>query len=1452
MKISACVITKNEEKNLPRWLASMAAIADELVVVDTGSADRTVELAREAGAHVYSFPWRNDFSAAKNYAIEQATGDWIIFCDADETFRLEDAARVKETIAELDGDASVIAIVTRMVDIDVDAGNQVIGMGILIRIFRNLPDFRYHGAIHELLSYTGPGKKEAKLVEALTIYHTGYSSSIMREKGARNRAILEAEEAAGRRPYLFDVYMADACFGLGDFETAAKHAGKAVRNGEKMPEDETRTAGVWLQSLVNIDAGEETISAAFSQVEELFPGAPVIPYLRAYWARRRGAYGEERDWLRESLAAEEREGARRKAVYASRSIGSHVPEIKARLAALTKDAVTPEEARIEPRKLDAMRQRIYDAMGAQDYGRAEKEILSFLPIAPTEGLGLLVSCYIELGKVERAAEAMEKLRELAPDSVYTRFLAARVALQSLRYVTAYKEARSLLQEELIPVYREKVTNLYAYVSRTLGLGEKAVAGYLASSEAAYELGDRDLAAAEYGNALFARHLLPPESPAEEREAAAVYGAFWQDIIPFLPRYRRPGRKIRVGYLSPDLRRHVVFCFAAQMLLGLDDRFEVYAYQTGSEDAYSAFLASRVACWRNVAGKPDADIARLIYEDGVDILVELAGHTSETRLPVLAYKPAPVQISGIGYFASTGLPAVDYFLGDVIMDRQEEQEAFTEKLLRLPHSHFCYIPYREVPPALEPAVKRKGYITFGSFNNFSKLSDEVLAAWGKILARVPGSRLFLKCAIFEGEEGTSFAREKLQQAGIDLARVDTESISQDYLGRYGEVDIALDTFPYPGGGTTADALYMGIPVVALTGASHGGRFPLSLLTNAGIGELCAPSIEAYIDRAVALANDVDTLTLLHENLRTMMRKTPLLDAAAYGRELSEAYASIWEKYLSEQRPPSYEEMRALKKKYDGFLAAGDNRQALAAADRILAGDPHNDEWRTEFAERYIDGGDAEGAEIVISGLAPSGWRTYLYAQVAMLRGKWQEAQPLLLEALDDGKLAKWQVGAIHSALATCHKRLGDHRGAAEEYLASCKCKSLDTGLAQEYSNYLLSLHYYEQDAEKLLAAAKGYGALFENLPALAPAGGYGHDRLRVGIISPDFRRHVVAAFALAFFEGRGDDSSYAIGYYTGEPDDVTGRFAAAADAFFDLWGKTPLEQAKKIRADEIDILVDLSGHTGDSALPVLAYRPAPVQLSGIGYFDTTGLPAVDYFLVDSTTAPVGEESFFTERLLRLTSHLCYSPLLTRPVNLELPSERNGFVTFGCLGNADKLTEELLALWQEILAALPTSRLYLQAAAYGDEERLAREKARLEAAGIPLSRVAFAGYQADYLAAYDDIDIALDTWPYPGGGTTADALYMGVPVVSRYGAHHHSRFGLSMLSAAGLAEACACQDGEAYARKALALAGNAALRRELRQNLRARLEASPLMDGARYRAELEAFYKKITERAGKKGK
>lgn len=355
------------------------------------------------------------------------------------------------------------------------------------------------------------------------------------------------------------------------------------------------------------------------------------------------------------------------------------------------------------------------------------------------------------------------------------------------------------------------------------------------------------------------------------------------------------RKLRIGYISPDFRLHAAAYFFMPLLRDFDRKsFEVTCYAAGRRDRTTALFRRQKVRWQDISRLSAKEAARLVAKDGIDILVDLAGHTQDSVLPVLAYRPAPVQMTAIGYMATTGLKAVDYFLSDVFCSPWDRgSRGFTEKVLRMPHSHLCYAPVlRDMPkPAADAPCVRNGWITFGSFNNFSKVSDDILALWRGVLERMPKARLVIKNKICSIPAGEKIVRARLHRFGINVSQVELRPYSPDYLEQYRDIDIALDTAPYTGGVTTCEALYMGVPVITNPGTTHGARFSASILKNAGLPQLVATGEMDYVRRAVELANSPDILRLMHRELRARMEASPLMDAKGYMGELEELYREI---------------------------------------------------------------------------------------------------------------------------------------------------------------------------------------------------------------------------------------------------------------------------------------------------------------------------------------------------------------------------------------------------------------------------------------------------------------------------------------------------------------------------------------------------------------------------------
>jgi len=396
---------------------------------------------------------------------------------------------------------------------------------------------------------------------------------------------------------------------------------------------------------------------------------------------------------------------------------------------------------------------------------------------------------------------------------------------------------------------------------------------------------------EVSNAIFAANDAEKFTVADFQKLYAIYQSKISDIKTF-PKKNYNHKKIRVGYLSADFCKHPVMNFARSLLFDYDrTNFEVYCYSATVEcDLLTEKISDTADCWRDISNLTDFEAAQLIQADEIDILFDLSGHTSNNRLLTATYHPATVQISGIGYMNSTGLNCFDYFLTDKICAFDWEKY-FIEKPLELAHSHFCFTPLKNyLAPSDAPCLKNN-FVTFGCFNNYSKISDTILKAWKKILDLTPNSKLILKHKIFCNDEGKNIVTTRLKNFGFDLSRIELRNFSANYLEEYGEIDIALDTFPYTGGLTTCEALFMGVPVVSLYGERQGTRFGLSILKNVGLEELATATVEDYIFRAVGLANDFELLSVLHKNLRLMMLNSPLMDSKNYVSEVENKFVEI---------------------------------------------------------------------------------------------------------------------------------------------------------------------------------------------------------------------------------------------------------------------------------------------------------------------------------------------------------------------------------------------------------------------------------------------------------------------------------------------------------------------------------------------------------------------------------
>lgn len=466
-----------------------------------------------------------------------------------------------------------------------------------------------------------------------------------------------------------------------------------------------------------------------------------------------------------------------------------------------------------------------------------------------------------------------------------------VALQELR---RFDEALASYQQalRLEPGYAGAWLNR-GNLFKDLGEFDEALACY----RRAIDL-DEDLTDA-HSNLLFTLNYIAQSSSGPAVAEARVYGR--KVSTRATPKFtawpvREDSRRLRVGLVSGDLRNHPVGYFIEGWIQALDvERLDIVAFPTSAQaDDLTARLRSHLSGCFPLFGKSDLEAARLIHAQGIHVLIDLSGHTAHNRLPVFSYRPAPVQVSWLGYFATTGLPEMDYFLGDPWMLPSGDRHHFTEKIWNLAETWFCRaVPSQPVAAGPLPALEQ-GFVTFGSFGNLSKMNAGVVEVWAGVLRRVRDSRLFLKSNQLSDARVAAGVQRRFAEHGIGADRLILEGASppRQYFEAYNRLDVVLDTFPYPGGTTSVDALWMGVPVLTLKGDRFLSRLGESIAVNAGQAAWIAQDPADYVDKAVLLTADLHRLAGLRQALRERMPATPLFDNDRFARNFEQALLGMW--------------------------------------------------------------------------------------------------------------------------------------------------------------------------------------------------------------------------------------------------------------------------------------------------------------------------------------------------------------------------------------------------------------------------------------------------------------------------------------------------------------------------------------------------------------------------------
>ncbi len=411
--------------------------------------------------------------------------------------------------------------------------------------------------------------------------------------------------------------------------------------------------------------------------------------------------------------------------------------------------------------------------------------------------------------------------------------------------------------------------------------------------------DRTMLAGLLSNLFLLRHYEESYDPEKLFREQLTFGRIVDRQDPAQRFDLAPRETLRIGYVSGDFRRHAVASFIEPILANHDaGAFDIFCYSnTEVRDEITARLQGYAHHWKDIDNLPDDDVVKVIENDRIDILVDLSGHTGGNRLPVFGRKPAPVQVTYLGFPNSTGLPTMDYRISDSFADPVGLTERYhQEKIVRLPHGFYCYRPHDDAPAVTPSPANETGNVTFASLNVFRKISPMMMRLWARVLSKVPNSRLMM--ITHAGADGS--VRAMFNEAGVSSDRLELVQRGRlvEYYERLARADIQLDTHPYSGHTTTCDCLWMGVPVITLAGNTSVSRSGVSVLSNIGHAELIANTAEKYVEIATRLANDLPRLGDLRQRLREDMARSPITNAKQITRDIEAAYQTMWRKKLAE--------------------------------------------------------------------------------------------------------------------------------------------------------------------------------------------------------------------------------------------------------------------------------------------------------------------------------------------------------------------------------------------------------------------------------------------------------------------------------------------------------------------------------------------------------------------------
>ena len=999
--------------------------------------------------------------------------------------------------------------------------------------------------------------------------------------------------------------------------------------------------------------------------------------------------------------------------------------------------------------------------------------------------------------------------------------------------------------------------------------------------------------------------------------------------------RETHRRLKVGYVSPDFKKHPMQHFLEPLLAHHDKQaIEVYAYaDLVFEDSVTARYKNYIDKWTPVHGMSNAALAELIRADGIDILVELAGHTADNRLGVFARKPAPVSLSWLGYGYSTGLTSIDYFLADNIILPPGCEKFFSEKPWRIENPPYAYRPAEGMGEVNALPALSVGHVVFGVLSRGVRINHRVIRVWSEILKRVKGARLIIDSNDFRSEHAQKILADKFAAHGIsrDRLQLGYHSPPWDVLR---SLDIGLDCFPHNSGTTLFESLYMGIPFITLAERPSVGRIGSSILEGAEHPEWIAETEEMYIEKAVSLAGDLPKLAVLRSALRKEMESRALMNESAFARKIEDAYRAmfkIWAEGMNQKmdtetptaeqpltnsmetktqnqhflKESTHDAPTDIKKnakanklskkatqhkdkkpkpkdiqKLITLLTTGQYPNAITFAQSMTARFPlHDFGWKVlgttyQLMERSDDAlvplknavalspGDAEAHNNL-------GFTLYNLGRLAEAEASCKQAlkiKPNFAEAHCNLGLILYALGQLDEAENNCRRALKIQPDLAEAH--AClgnifvqiplqldeaetnyrKAVKIKPSFRKAFSNLLFTLNYHpDKSAEDIFEDYRKYDTQF-GLPFQLEWQPHNnrHDnqrRLKVGYVSRDFKIHSTRHF-LEPLLAHHDKQAFEIYAYAdlSQEDFVTARYKNYVDHWIPTQNLSDAALAEQIRADGIDILLELAGHTSNNRLGVFARKPAPVSASWLGYGYSTGLTAIDYYLTDEASAHPNNDKLFSESIWCLENPPCvYRPAEGMDEVNALPALKHSYITFGTISRAIRINHRTLRVWAEILKRVPRSRLVIDSSdfQYQNSQNLLAEN--FAALGIDPEQLEI-GYHTPPWDILRSIDIGLDCFPHNSGTTLFESLYMGLPFVSLAGRPGVGRLGKSILEGIGHPEWVADNEDE-YIEIAVELASDIGRLAQLRAGMRNEMCSSALMDEPAFAKKMEDAFRQM---------